>query len=208
MEIWSDIASYWRAQQAAWSETFSGYWQEAERLANELNPTDALVGQVEDVLRWLDQIGKDLDACAALIPALPATEQAAWSAWLTKASAEWESYCAGIYPYLSARPQVEGLPVVLAVPTLAVVVKGAAALAFIIIVYEFIQFLRDEVSLKRSELEARVEALRAGVVLQPSTLEPPSGANEDAAWPWVVGGLVLLGLAGGAAYVVWGGRRG
>ena len=81
---------------------------------------------------------------------------------------------------------------------IAVVALSAAGVAWAIAAYEYAAGLRDETALMATELEARVQAMKDGKTLPPSTLAAPERTDRRSAPLGLV--LVGLGVLGGAAF--------
>ena len=87
-----------------------------------------------------------------------------------------------------------------------VVVAGlaisAAGVAWAVAAYEYAASLRDQVSLYREDLAARVQAAQQGLTLQPATVPAPaSPSSTRSIWPWVLG-LGVLGAGGLTLYTL------
>lgn len=91
------------------------------------------------------------------------------------------------------QPQMGGGPLVVAGIILAV-----AGVCFAVAAYEYCLSLRDQAKLQEKELDARVEAMRAGTTLPGSTLPPPPKDPVDQATKAImivaVAGVVGVGI--------------
>lgn len=195
---WELLRTQWTAVQTQWDQT----WRDAQSAA--VAAWDGTAGEAEEIVRdFLDdlaEIDTDLTWMQGQLSKLPASEAASWQSAISGWRKTWSWLGAGIYPYVTTTPEagVQGPPVV-------VLVVGAVGIAFAVAFWEYAASLRDEVELNRVELEARVEAMREGTTLQPSTLpKQPSadskvGAGEVLAG---IGALVALGVG-----VAWALRR-
>ena len=159
------------------------------------------------VTRWVtlrERNRRDLNALGvALVAAPPAAREAGWAAFQATGAV----YGDLAAPFdAEAHPQVGNPLVGLVVVGLVVSLVGVAWCWVSLAEQEN---LSQQIALQRSELAARVDALRWGQTLPPSTVAPPARpAGDDTN---LMGGLPLLLGAGGLAAFLWWktkGRRG
>lgn len=97
------------------------------------------------------------------------------------------------------------LPSVGLAPLVVLAIGGmgltAAGVAWAVAAWEYAASLRDQSGLLARELEARVEAMRQGTQLPPSTVAAPKPPDDPkgGVWPWLLG---LGALAAGVVFVV------
>lgn len=153
--------------------------------------------KVRAFLTLLKECKANLERIAALLPSLPKNDAAkALIRRYQDMKALYDALVAGIA--LNATGELElGVAPVVVVGTIAL---SAAGVAWAIAAYEYAAGLRDETALMATELEARVEAMKQGTTLQPSTLSPPTRPESPGKGAPV--GLVIVGLGvlGGAAF--------
>ena len=153
--------------------------------------------KVRAFLTLLKECKTNLERIAAQLPSLPKNDAAkALIRRYQDMKALYDALVAGIALNASGELELGVVPVVV----VGTVALSAAGVAWAIAAYEYAAGLRDESALMASELEARVEAMRTGKALQPSTVTPPS--SPDSASKGAPVGLVLVGLGvlGGAAF--------
>lgn len=151
--------------------------------------------KVRAFLTLLRECKVNLERIAAQLPALPKNDAAkALIRRYQDMKALYDALVAGIA--LNATGDLElGVVPVVVVGTVAL---SAAGVAWAIAAYEYAAGLRDETALMATELEARVQAMKDGKTLPPSTLAAPEKTDSGGAPLGLV--LVGLGVLGGAAF--------
>lgn len=195
---WDTLQADWTAVQAGWNQA----WRDAQ--AKAIAAWDGTMQEAQDLVHdFLDDlqvIDEDLDWMEAQLPTLPPATAAAWSPWIVETRKTWSWLGAGIYPYVTAGEPtgVQGAPV-------ALIVVGVAGVAFAAAFWEYAAYLRDDVALRRSELEAIVDASKDGRTLQPSPLErtdPKATKGGIGVTEVLVGAGLLAGFGLGLAWAI------
>lgn len=192
---WETLRKQWEIVQSQWDES----WRSAQATA--IAAWDGTAAEAEEIVRdFLDDlqaIDEDLTWMEAQLATLPASEAAAWKTEIVGWRKTWNWLGAGIYPYVREEPGVQGPPIV-------VLAVSAVGIAFAVAFWEYAAYLRDDVALRRVELEARVEAMREGKTLQPSTVAPAESPDGDGIGlaGMVAAGGALLALGLGAAWAL------
>ena len=172
----------------------------------------------KNVVEWLQQfmpgvakLGKQIDAMIAKLPRAPrndAEAQAIGKAWAMKKL--WNGIWAPLHDATTVTDG-PGFGNPLLVPLVGFAVAGvglvgvsAAGIAWAVAARDYAVALQKEADTEASEVQARLDAAKAGVQLQPNTLRPKPPApppGEGLGW-WPV----VAAAAVGAAFVAFGGR--
>lgn len=188
---WADIQARWSQGWRALSQAASDAWSAAIHA----DPA-AFSGHVVAFQDQLAQTRATLDRMRTLVPSPPVTpEDHAAAEQLAAFEVRYHELAAGLYGDAAEAPSVGVVPL-LVVGGLAL---GAAGIAWAVAAYQYAVNLREQTALAERELTARVEASRAGRVLQPSTLPapppPPAPAASSGGGLWLLGGLGLVAAA-------------
>lgn len=200
-KYWIDLYNGWSDELDEQYQAFVSAWlPEAEAL-----DAGAASEAVTRYIAWLDLLGADVADALLLVDELPAEEQAAERARWEAYAQQYDLWGAGFWPFVqldeTAASSVQGAPLVLAVPVaVGVLIVTPIALAYIVGSLADVETTTTTAHTERLELQARVEAMRLGTSLQPSTLPPKPPKDEDEGGSgWVVG-LMGLGALAGLAY--------
>jgi hypothetical protein len=189
----------WAGNRSAWSER----WASVQRtgLANYASSIrkapETYRQKVTSFLALLADVRTRLDRMRKL-PLSPGEEQR-----LNQLETRWVTLAAGVYGDTQPSTSIGVAPIAVGIIVAGVVV-GVAGIAWSVAAYEYAVNLREHTALLENELNARVEASRAGRTLQPSGVPPvPTPAGEARKLGTVLlGGLVLV--AGAVAIpAVW-----
>ena len=190
---WGSIKARWSQGWSALAQTARSTWDAAIQ-----RDPGAFVGHVMAFQTELAQTRAALDRMKALVPMPPVTaEDQAAAQQLAALEARYHELAAGLYA--DAQPATQ--PAVGFLPLLVVggLALGAAGIAWSVAAYQYAVNLREQTALAERELSARVEASKAGRVLQPSTLPvpppPPKPAESSGMGVWLLGGLGLVAAA-------------
>jgi hypothetical protein len=190
--------SSWKDALADWGEGWQSWLSDAMRRmgdAVERNP-EAHRDATTRSLRNLQDARADLDAIKANLKHLEGTaEHGPAVANFNRLAVRWWDLATGIYGHsdrAEQSPHLGFLPVVvLVVGAIGLTVAGVvAAVAGL----QYTTNLREQTSLQRGELDARIEASKEGRTLQDSTLPKPPPKAGDVGW-WLMGGLALVTAA-------------
>lgn len=172
----------------------------------------------KNVVEWLQQfmpgvakLGKQIDAMIAKLPRAPrndAEAQAIGKAWAMKNL--WNGIWAPLHDATTVTDG-PGFGNPLLVPLVGFAVAGvglvgvsAAGIAWAVAARDYAVALQKEADTEASEVQARLDAAKAGVQLQPNTLRPKPPApppGEGLGW-WPVVAVAAVG----AAFIAFGGR--
>ena len=171
----------------------------------------SVVDWLKQFLPGVSKLGKQIDAMIAKLPRAPKNEveaQAIGKAWQLK------NLWNGIWAPLQEATTITSGPGFgnpLLVPLVGFAVAGvglvgvsAAGIAWAIAAREYAVALQMEADTEAAEVQARLDAAKAGVQLQPNTLRPKPPApppGEGLGW-WPV----VAVAAAGAAFIAFGGR--
>lgn len=151
--------------------------------------------KVRAFLTLLRECKVNLERIAAQLPALPKNDAAkALIRRYQDMKALYDALVAGIALNATGDLELGTVPLVV----VGTVALSAAGVAWAIAAYEYAAGLRDETALMATELEARVQAMKDGKTLPPSTLAAPEKTDSGGAPLGLV--LVGLGVLGGAAF--------
>lgn len=183
-------------QQSFLSGIEASYAATLGRLEEAITATPAAFeAKVQGFLALLAECKANLARIQARLPHPPRSQA---EAQLVAVYAEMK----GLYdaPLLGLSQNAVALPSVGLAPVLMVGALGltAAGVAWAVAAWEYAASLRDQSGLLARELEARVESMRTGAPLPPSTVPspPPAPPGGGSAWPW----LLALGLAAAGFY--------
>lgn len=151
--------------------------------------------KVRAFLTLLRECKVNLERIAAQLPSLPKNDAAkALIRRYQDMKALYDALVAGIALNATGELELGTVPLVV----VGTVALSAAGVAWAIAAYEYAAGLRDETALMATELEARVQAMKDGKTLPPSTLAAPEKTDSGGAPLGLV--LVGLGVLGGAAF--------
>ncbi|MBK7761613.1 MAG: hypothetical protein IPI35_35460 [Deltaproteobacteria bacterium] len=168
----------------------------------------------DDLQTWvegLDELADQLNRWRELAEQLPPAERDAELAKRAPMVDTWREFSAGFWPFVVVEPVqgqqgpkqvLEGIGLA---PVVLVAAFGSLAISMVAAAYAVGRLTDLGEALASAyttvtELEARVLAMQSGLTLQPSTLPPPPPDEGAGSGVMVFGGLLVLGLLGGAAW--------
>ena len=202
-----ELQQAWAALYDSWDTATAALWQsvvDANTATVDQADAEVLADDLETWVQGLDELGELLTRWRSLAEQLPPAERDAELAERAPVVDRWREYSAGFWAFVTITPDqaAEGVglaPVVL-VAAAGTIAVGTTAAAYA--VGRLAELGSDIVTAYQNiaDLDARVLAMQSGQQLQQSTLPPPPPDDGAGSGVMVLGGLLVLGLIGGAAW--------
>lgn len=205
MSTWDEALAAFAAVRAQWGEAWDELAAKAELLyADKVRANwESYKGQVEEALGVLQETRTILVSLPGLIDtyaSLGGVGADVYRANLAQMQARYDVIAAGTFQ--GARPLEGSAERRFGVEPFIVgaVVLTLLGVCFALVAWEYTRSLHVTALAQRDEIQGRIEAMRNGKTLQPSTQpSAPPDADKGPSWTGVVfGGLLLVGIGAAA----------
>lgn len=188
--------STWQEVRARWSAAAHALWDQAQQLASTIAAAPS--NYVEPVKRWFTAMWSAEDAlnnAYDLLQRLPPEGRADAEVELRRLQGQHAELDAGMGGETAPSATVGIVPIVVVAVGAASIALTALGAAWAVSSWAEVQQVEREAKVLEAELQARVEAMRTGKALPPSSIDMSDGGGGAGAG--MLAALALAGVLGG-----------